>query len=187
MSRKLWDRLNMDERKNIICRYLEAEPGKHCSCLARDFDVPNARISYVVQRTRGITKQPQKMRLRGHSSVRVNRLYLATPPKIDYDQDRFDPQGTACSTMWYLLSSEEKCSVILRELDGKANGLSMEALAKRIGLELSAAKRWIKRMDEADQIAVEGERVHSKAKPKGMTLNKAIFEYTENGWQKVAA
>lgn len=192
---KLWDKLNSEERQNIICRYLETEPGKHCSCLARDFDTYAGSINFYIRKlfyAGKITKQPQKMRLQEHQACKVNRLYVGVDPKIDYDKNIFDPQGTACSTMWYLLSAEEKRNVILRELRNKPRGLSLSGLSKRIGVELSLARTWIKRMESDGAVKCENGFIigieHEASNSVFSNISRGIsFEYTKDGWQKVEA
>jgi hypothetical protein len=198
---KLWSKLTSPEREAVIARSLEAEPGRYASCLAREF---NVRSSSIAAYTRKLAKEgkilavPQKLAIRG-GKVRVKRFYLVgCAPKIDYEHDILEPEASFCGSLWHLLSPDEKRDIILRELDHKSKGISLEGLSRRIGMEIGIVLRWCQRLEEDHYVKISKEcrnnelltivRATSK-KPESASIFRSgsLFQYTKDGWQKVSA
>ena len=148
---RVWERMTPIEKKNWTARYIDANPGRYTSCIARDFGI---RASSVQPNMRDIIDSgkyievPQKMAIRIGKRVgacMVKRVFpVGKQPEIDYNHDVMMPTTSACGSIWHTLLGEEKTDIILRELQGKPNGLSINGLSKRLGIEYSVVGNWIK-------------------------------------------
>lgn len=158
----LWDILKSNERENAVERLVQSNPGIFPSCLGRNVGVPCCTITRYTDKLESsgaIVRVNQKMTVTAgvrkgrqrYSNVRVNRLYPAGKvPEIDYDVP-FEPSfASACTQLWYFLTPKEKMDVIIREIKAKGElGLTLSAIAKRIGMSRAIALKWVVRLENA--------------------------------------